>query len=166
MAEMQNPMERATRAVFVAAAADRFGAALEYLNGRFDCKISGKDTGGDFCVFETYRTAKGGPPLHIHHHQDEWFFVLDGEFIFRVGDETVRAKPGDSVFAPRRTPHAFAGVSENGVLIVGFQPAATIEAFFVESRELSRSPKSTLDDWQRAARQHGIEIVGPPLAFD
>lgn len=166
MAQTQSATTRATRAVYVAAAADRFGAALDYLNGRFDCKISGKDTGGELCVFETFRTAKGGPPLHIHRDQDEWFFVRDGEFVFRVGDETVTARAGDSVLAPRGVPHAFANVSETGTLIVGFQPAGTIETFFLESRRLSQSLDASLQDWQTVGRRHGIEIVGPPLTLD
>jgi len=166
MPQAECAISRASRAVFVGAAADRFGADLDYLNGRFECKISGQDTGGDLCIFETFRTAKGGPPLHIHHHQDEWFFALAGEFVFKVGDETICAKAGDSVLAPRKVPHAFANISETGTLIVGFQPAGTIERFFVESRSLSRSPHTTLDDWQAIGRRHGIEIVGPPLALD
>jgi mannose-6-phosphate isomerase-like protein (cupin superfamily) len=166
MALIESPIARTTRAVFVAAAADRFGGALDYLNGRFDCKISGRDTAGDFCVFETFRTVRGGPPLHVHLYQDEWFFALDGAFVFKIGDETIRAKAGDSVFAPRKVPHAFANVTETGRLIVGFQPAGTIEKFFLESQQLSRSCAASLDDWQALGRPHGIKIVGPSLALD
>jgi mannose-6-phosphate isomerase-like protein (cupin superfamily) len=152
--------------VFVPATADRFGEALDYLNGRFDCKVSGKDTAGAFCLFETFRTAKGGPPLHIHQDQDEWFFVREGNFLFQVGAEMISAGPGDSLLAPRAVPHAFANISPTGTLIVGFQPAGTIETFFLESRRLSRSSHSSLVDWQAAGRRHGIDIVGPPLTVD
>lgn len=51
-----------------------------------DIKISASDTGGDLAVFEqTGHTPKGGPPLHIHPYQDEWFFVLEGDYLFQIG---------------------------------------------------------------------------------
>ena len=82
------------------------------MGGRFDCKVSGRDTGGDLCIYDTLRDAKGGPALHLHHSQDEWFYIIRGEFIVRVGEDTLSLHPGDSAFAPRKIPHAFAMVSE------------------------------------------------------
>ena len=80
------------KAIQVAADNDRFGGELLFLNGRFDCKVSAKETNGDLCIYDTVRTEKGGPPLHFHHTQDEWFFVREGEFLcnsvigFNFGD--------------------------------------------------------------------------------
>lgn len=101
---------RAAKTISVAINTDRFSASLDYLNARLDCKISAKDVNGDYCIYDTVRTKPGGPPLHIHHDQDEWFFVSEGEFIFQVGDERFRLTAGDSVLGPRKAPHAFANV--------------------------------------------------------
>src|SRR5215470_7064734 len=97
----------AGRGFMVPADADRSGADLRYLNGRFDCKLSGADSEGRLCIYDTYRSTRGGPPLHYHREQDEWFFVREGEFVFRIGDDMFRLKAGDSVFGPRNVPHAF-----------------------------------------------------------
>jgi hypothetical protein len=106
---------------------------------------------------------KGGPLLHYHQNQDEWFFVREGEFLFQVGDNNFHlTSGGDSIFAPRKVPHTFANVSEGGVLMIIYQPAGTMEEFFLEgSQLLLKNPTS--DEWQAFCRVHGIENVGPRL---
>jgi mannose-6-phosphate isomerase-like protein (cupin superfamily) len=156
--------ERPTRGFQVAAEGDRFGAALFYLNGRFDCKLSAKDTSGDLCIYDTIRTNRGGPPLHIHHNQDEWFFVREGEFVFQIGSDRFRLKPGDSIFGPRKVPHAFANVTEQGKLMIVYQPAGTIEQFFLDGSRFAAPP--TPVELQALYRRHRLEIVGPPLTAD
>ena len=156
-------MQRLAKAVQVAADSDRFGEKLLFANGRFDCKVSAKDTGGNLCVYDTIRTRKGGPPLHCHHNQDEWFFVRDGEFLFQIGEDKFRLKAGDSILGPAKVPHAFANISNTGVLMIVFQPAGTMEQFFLDG---SRLTNPSQDDLQALYRAHGMEIVGPPLRVD
>ena len=73
-----------------------------------DIKISGSDTDNDLAVFEqTGLTPKGGPPLHIHPFQDEWFYVVEGEYLFQMGDDKFEMKTGDTIFLPRKVQHAF-----------------------------------------------------------
>ena len=68
-------MHRLDKAVQVSAGHDRFGKPLPYVVGEyFHCKLSAADTGGNLCIYDTIRMKKGGPPLHYHHDQDEWFF--------------------------------------------------------------------------------------------
>ena len=163
MAAQGNSMERRNNGFQVLADEDRFGADLRYLNGRFDCKLSAKDSGGDLCIYDTLRTTKGGPPLHYHHAQDEWFFGREGEFVFQVGEDVFRLKAGDSVFGPRNVPHAFANVSDTGRLIIVYQPAGAIEQFFLNGSRLANPSPA---DLQAHYRAHGLEIVGPPLKLD
>lgn len=59
------------------------------MGGKFDLKVSARDTGGDLCIYDTVRSSKGGPAMHRHHFQDEWFYVLRGEFVVQVGDENL-----------------------------------------------------------------------------
>jgi mannose-6-phosphate isomerase-like protein (cupin superfamily) len=163
MAAQGNSMERRNNGFQVLADEDRFGADLRYLNGRFDCKLSAKDSGGDLCIYDTLRTTKGGPPLHYHHAQDEWFFVREGEFVFQVGEDVFRLKAGDSVFGPRNVPHAFVNVSDTGRLMIVYQPAGAIEQFFLNGSRLANPSPA---DLQAHYRAHGLEIVGPPLKLD
>ena len=50
---------------------------------------------GHFLVVEIAHRAKGGPPRHLHHHQDEWFHVIEGEYIVEIGEERYRLGPGE-----------------------------------------------------------------------
>jgi mannose-6-phosphate isomerase-like protein (cupin superfamily) len=96
-------------------------------------------------------------------HQDEWFFVLDGEFLFQVGENTFRLAKGDSILGPRTVTHAFASLGDTGRLMIIYQPAGTMEKFLCRWQPIDDgSPK----DWQDLHRAHGMEIVGPPLKSD
>jgi quercetin dioxygenase-like cupin family protein len=156
---------RATTGVRVAANRDRYNEELLIMGGRFDLKLSGRDTGGDLCIYDTVRREKGGPALHRHHHQDEWFYVIRGEFIVQVGEQTLRLQPGDSAFAPRTIPHAFAMVSEGeGQLLVLFQPAGSMEDFFLQMSRLGKdAPRSQNAALMKLWVDHGMEVLGPPL---
>ena len=155
--------DRGRKTVKVDAGKDRSGRALQFSNWRFDCKVSAEDTAGDYCIYDTVRTAKGGPPMHVHYSQDEWFLVRDGEFLFVVGDETFRLGPGDTLLGPRGLPHAFASLSETSALLIAFIPARTIETLFQEVSDVSRLRVPTLEDWRTISRAHDVEIVGPPM---
>ena len=157
---------RTSRGFKVGTGQDRADAALAIMGGRFDLKVSGKDTGGELCIYDTRREAKGGPPLHRHYAQDEWFYVLRGEFLVQVGDDRLQLSPGDSALAPRGIPHAFAMVSEGGgQMLVLFQPAGSMEDFFHEmgarGNGVSASRQLPRDVWEK----HGMELLGPPLSF-
>jgi quercetin dioxygenase-like cupin family protein len=140
---------------------------LLIMGGSFDLKVSSRDTGGDLCIYDTKRESKGGPAFHYHHLQDEWFYVIRGTFKVRVGDDTFKLQPGDSAFAPRKIPHTFAMTSEGeGQMLVLFQPAGSMEDFFVAMSRLGKEiPKNMEMELKRLFENHGMEIVGPPLAI-
>jgi mannose-6-phosphate isomerase-like protein (cupin superfamily) len=137
---------------------DRFGAPIRFLNGRLDTKVSSRDTGGAFCMIDTLRLRRGGPPLHLHHDQDELFFVLEGQFRFRIGDDLHEVGPGDFLFGPRRVQHAFVNLSETARLMIAFQPAGTMEAFFAHGLL-----DPTTEEFRQLSRDHGMDVLGPPL---
>jgi len=125
-------------------------------------KVSTNDTAGALFVFEHANMGRGGPPRHFHYEQDEWFYVIKGEFAFEVGDEPFTLHPGDSLFAPRMVPHVWAYVGDGpGTLLLGVQPAGSLEAFFLQSSELTKPPTPGEAEQQFAA--HGMKVVGPPL---
>ena len=125
-------------------------------------KVSGKDTDGSFFLFEHAKMGKGGPPRHLHHEQDEWFYAVEGEFAFEVGDEKFSLRPGDSLFAPRMIQHVWAYVGDNpGRLLLAVQPAGSLEEFFMKSCKMTRPPSPEEAEKQFAA--HGMKVVGPPL---
>ena len=72
------------------------------------------DSSGALFLFEHRNAAgkKAGPPRHLHHHEDEWFYVIEGQYIAEVGSTRVELKPGDSILGPREVPHAWAFVGD------------------------------------------------------
>jgi quercetin dioxygenase-like cupin family protein len=130
-----------------------------------DLKIGSADTGGGMAVFEQIgQSPNGGPPLHIHLQQDEFFHVLEGEYRFRVGDEHFPASVGDTIFLPRGVPHAFIQLTAHARMLVTYQPAGDMEAFFRETAAWTVSP--TKDEVARAFAAHGMQVVGPPLVVE
>lgn len=126
-------------------------------------KVRTDDTAGDLFVFEHADMGKGGPPRHFHYGQDEWFYASKGEFAFEVGDEQFTLRPGDSLFAPRMVPHVWACVgNEPGTLLLGVQPAGSLEKFFLESSKMTKVP--TPEEADRLFAAHGMKVVGPPLS--
>lgn len=128
-----------------------------------DIKVSLKDTNGDLTVFEYTGNEKGGPPLHVHSHQDEIFFIVQGEYLFQVGNDKHTLKAGDTIFLPRTIPHAFAQLTDNGKMFFLFQPSGKMEDFFRTIGNLTSPPTS--EQGAKIFTDHDIKVVGPPLQF-
>lgn len=148
----------------VAAGKSRSDKAITLLEGdTFFSKISTKDTDGDMYVFESTRVKEGGPSHHVHFAQDEWWYVLQGEFLIKVGDVTYNAKAGDSVFGPRMIPHSFAKIGETeGKLLMIFQPAGKMEEFFNKVSE-GVAKNMSEEEQDKFREEHGFKRVGPPI---
>lgn len=157
---------RASRGFRVGAKEDRLAEELLIMGGQFDLKVSTQDSGGDLLIYDTVRLQRGGPALHRHFRQDEWFYVIRGEFIVRVGGDTLRLHPGDSAFAPRMIPHVWAMVSEGpGQMLVLFQPAGSMEDFFHEMSRFGPNIPKDQEVFRRLWAAHDQEMLGPPLAI-
>ncbi len=127
-----------------------------------DVKISGKDTDGDLAVFEQTGLSQGrGTPLHLHHFQDEIFYVLEGEYYFQVGEDKHQLTAGDSIFLPRQIPHAWTQVSEKAKMTVIVQPAGKLEDFFVTMAAPQKEP--TPQEIAQIFADNDMQVVGPPL---
>jgi quercetin dioxygenase-like cupin family protein len=145
--------------LFVVAGQDQFGQHRGLGVSEIHFKVSGQDS-PNLLVLENIFHHKSGPPRHLHHDQDEWFYVLEGEFVFEIGTERSELRAGDSLFAPRKVPHVWAFVGEGrGRVLVSFAPAGLMEAFFLEVTKANAMPSQDPALW----RAHGMEVVGPPL---
>jgi quercetin dioxygenase-like cupin family protein len=101
---------------YIPAGRDRFRGQREIRLTRtvIDIKVSTLDTGGALSVAEVTFLHKGGPVRHLHHEQDEWFYVVEGEHVIEVEDERHELETGDSLLGPRNVAHAWAQVGEGG----------------------------------------------------
>ena len=138
---------------------DQFGEnrSIGVINITF--KVTPKTSDGIFIIENTFH-AKGGPAKHFHYDQDEWFYVVEGEFLFEIGEERFKLQPGDSVLAPRKIPHVWAYTGNNlGRKLIAFLPAGKMEAFFREVTRANAMPPLDPELWS----SHGMELIGPPL---
>lgn len=120
-------------------------------------KVMPRQTGDELFIIEHANLTKGGPPLHVHLHQEEWFYVVEGEVIFQIGDRRNRLRAGDSVLGPRGIPHAFSSVGEKpGRMLIAFTPAGKMEQFFRDTA----IPSPPVQD-AAFFRRYDIELVGP-----
>lgn len=150
---------------FVVKAGDaRFGIHTPYRGINVnDLKISGKDTNDQLAVFEYIGKQKVGPPLHVHTDQDEIFSIIEGEYLFQVGENQFTVKAGDTVFGPRTVPHTWLQLSDVGKMTYLVQPAGKLEDFFLKMNELKGPPAEDLV--QKMHEEHGMTVLGPPLAL-
>lgn len=144
-----------TKGPVVHAGQDRLGEIHTGFGG-LQFKVSTQETGGNLFVVEHNNMRFGGPPLHLHFEQEEWFYVMEGEVLFQVGEKRVLLKPGDSLLGPRKVPHAFCSTGATpGRMLIAFSPAGQMERFF-------RDATTPLQD-AAYYRSHGMELLGPPL---
>jgi len=105
---------------------------ISVLGEIMDFKVTGEETAGSFCVIELTAYPHNGPSPHIHHREDESFYVLDGNFSFLLGDRTIEAGPGFFCRVPKGTVHRYDNVgTKPGKVLVILTPAG-FEKFFAE----------------------------------
>src|ERR687895_1550693 len=128
-------------------------------------KATGESTAGRLVLLENRTAPGGGPPPHVHTREDEFFYVLDGAFEIRIGDELHVLGPGGFAYVPRGTAHNFRNTAETpSRILVGFTPG-DIEGFFRESGRPATddgpAPPVDHDEIGRtmaAAPKHGLEL--------
>ena len=161
MDETVNAHSQLQAAQLVAANQDRFGEERGLGISTIQFKVTSTNENGVLIIENRFR-APGGPARHLHFHQDEWFYIVRGEFAFEVGTEQFRLRPGDSLLAPRKVPHvwAYTGGTDGSILIT-FLPAGKMEAFFREVTKANAMPPQDPELW----RAHDMQLLGPPLAL-
>jgi mannose-6-phosphate isomerase-like protein (cupin superfamily) len=130
------------------------GERLRFGEVEIVIKASGESTGGAYALFEENEPVD--TPLHVHEHEDELFYVLEGEHVFQVGQEEFPTGPGGLVFAPRGVPHAQRRVvPRTGRILVLTSPAG-LEGFFRELARAERAGELGPEAYANASRNHGL----------
>jgi mannose-6-phosphate isomerase-like protein (cupin superfamily) len=148
------------------------GRALWHLGALMTFKALTSETDGKFWALEGFADKHMAVPLHVHTHEDEMWFVLEGEIAFTLGDETRIGRPGTFVYIPRGVAHTFQIKSETarwfGVGIDG-----TLDQWFFETGEPAQArtlpPPSAAPPDERAIsaivaslKAYGTDTLGPP----
>jgi mannose-6-phosphate isomerase-like protein (cupin superfamily) len=118
----------------VTAGEDRFGNLHSLGFSELAFKVGTQETSGNLFVIEHRDLKPGGPPLHLHFKQEEWFYVIDGRVTFLVGEKSLTLGPGESILAPRQVPHTFSSLVPSSHLLIGFAPAGMMEQYFRDAK--------------------------------
>jgi len=130
---------------------------------------TGEDTLGQFALIEAVSRRGNVPPPHIHHREDETFYVLEGEVVVSVGGRTIRGTAGTMFFLPRDVAHSFTIESEQSRMLIMLTPAG-LEGWFKEfsvpapAMTLPPAEEPAYEEIQKmlaAAPRYGIEFVLP-----
>lgn len=122
-------------------------------------KIRGADTGGVFSQIETTCGPHAGPPPHIHHREDETFFVIEGQFEFICGGHRTTGGPGTVAHLPRGVSHCFRNLGDTpGRVLVTITPAG-FENFLIEVGALTAEEQQNIPKLVEIGAKYGIEFV-------
>lgn len=164
-------MTRSSEVIYVPSGAGDSFLVVGDLN---TVKLSGNDTGGAYALWINAVAPGNGPPPHVHHREHEDFFILEGEFeIYREGQPSLRAGPGDFVHTPQGVTHTYRNIGTTVGRLLGLAVPAGIERFFAEVGQpvsgMTEPPPTlaapTLEQVEhllQTARRYGIEIKLPP----
>jgi quercetin dioxygenase-like cupin family protein len=163
---MSTPMSTAVAPI---AHAPNEGEAFWFFGTLVTLKSSATTTDGRVAVTENLAPRGAGSPLHVHHNEDEWFYVIEGELTFWVGGQVITASAGSFVYGPRDIPHTFTVSSDQARFLLVVEPAGFdgfVRAIGQPAERLEIPPAPTeAPDMARiaeAAAQYGLEILGPP----
>lgn len=147
------------------------GRALWHLDALMVFKALGEETNGQFWAVEGLADRRMAVPLHAHSREDEYWYVLEGEILFVLGDHTFVGAVGTFVYIPRNMPHSFRVVSEQARWFGVGTPAGFDQWFFetgmpAQALELPPPSETPPDIAALVAslQAYGTETLGPPPA--
>lgn len=146
------------------------GQSVWFTNNLMVVKATAQSTGGAFGLIEALAPAGSGPPLHVHHREDEALWILEGHLTVRCGERIFAAGPGSYTFLPRDIPHTFAVKGNLPARILSMCSPGGLEQYFVAAGRPAESaalpPAAPIDATllARVGQDFGVEIVGPPMA--
>lgn len=119
-------------------------------------KVLSEQTGGAYAVLEQLVPPGHGPPLHVHRHETEIFYILEGTFEMRLADETITAPAGTIVVGPRDIPHTFKNVgTSTGKLLLTVIPGRFANYFI----DVDKVPDDDRELIRKLCAKYDVEIL-------
>jgi quercetin dioxygenase-like cupin family protein len=144
------------------------GDAIWAMGSLFEMKLSAPETSGALGMAEVTQPAGVRTPLHVHHHEAEVFYVLDGQLRYEADGQLHRLGVGSMMYLPSGIAHRFA-IDEDARILVFAAPGGLLELYRqvglpAEERTVPTDPDPTeLARWALHAPAFGLEVLGPPL---
>ena len=147
-------------------------ADVWWKTGRVTVKAGPDETGNAFSQLVMDEPRGSATPIHIHHNEDETFYVLEGQVSMFSGEDRIDLEAGDYFFVPRGVVHAYLVRSERARMLVTISPSGT-EQLFVSLGVPVTSPEPPTEavmppmpELVRLFGAYGTEILGPPPSLD
>lgn len=142
-----------------------------FMNAYLKIILSKADSAAGISIIEHKMLEGFGPPLHVHSHEDESFYILEGRFRFRLGDEVIEREAGQSLHVPGGTAHTFRVLSPIGRFLTVSNGAfedmvieASVPATFADIPEQAPFTPEDQNRLGMLCNKAGIEFLGPPIA--
>lgn len=122
-------------------------------------KVTGEKTNNEFTMVEVTTQPDNGPPLHRHEREEETFYVLEGVFVFHVGDRRIMAGQGSVLVAPKNTPHRFVNVGTRPArLLITLRPSG-FEHFIRDFATIPLDQPPDIEKVHAIGAKHGIVFL-------
>ena len=147
-------------------------ADVWWKTGRITVKAGPEETGNAFSQLVMDEPRGSGTPIHIHHNEDETFYILEGQVTIFSDDERIDLEAGDYFFGARGIPHAYLVRSERARMLVTISPSGSEQLFANLGVPAAGTEPPTdavmppMDEMIRLFARYGAEILGPPPSLD
>jgi mannose-6-phosphate isomerase-like protein (cupin superfamily) len=121
--------------------------------------LDGKQTDGKFTAFLNISPPGGGPGPHYHEREDEWFYIVEGRVSFLINGTWTDMFPGDCVYSPRGSVHAFKNNTDQPIRVFMNIAPSGFERFFVEVAEEWAKPEPDMSRITTISDKYGIHSV-------
>jgi mannose-6-phosphate isomerase-like protein (cupin superfamily) len=137
------------------------GAALSVLGTTYTVKVTSAQTAGAFSLIEAVSPPQSGVPPHLHHREQETFYILEGSMEVQCAGKTFTAAKGATVVLPQGVPHSYRNPGNiPAKYLVLVQPAG-FEGFFAEAAKLSADRPPDLAQLAAIGQKFGLELLPP-----
>jgi mannose-6-phosphate isomerase-like protein (cupin superfamily) len=145
------------------------GDSYWVLGDLYTIKARSEDTSGGYGLIEIVFSPQGGAPMHVHHQEDEAFYVLEGEIEFQIEEQIINATPGTFVHVPKGRPHSFANKGVNPAKALAWVAPGGLEKMFMEigtqtTDTLASPPTVSPTDAEKlfaVVPKYGLELLPP-----
>jgi quercetin dioxygenase-like cupin family protein len=128
----------------------------------FKIRGAGAQTNGALTAFESVAAPGEGPPLHLHEHEDEIWYALEGTFRMKLNGNLREAPAGTFVFIPKGVVHTWQNVGDEPARILAIITPAGLDDFFERFAALP-ADASPAEEFRRLGAEVGMTVLGPPL---
>jgi quercetin dioxygenase-like cupin family protein len=139
------------------------GGPIHFIGKDMWVKLAGGNQPGSITVLEDVTPPGHGPPLHAHPFE-EWFYILEGSFLFELGGKPFSVAVGDFVHAPSNEPHVFQNTSDKDARMLIIAKPGGLENYFAELAEKAMNDPANVAALSEIGARYGVTLLGAPIA--